>query len=214
MVYGMNTDLSWVDGLANVTHTPKGGTPQSSIPALRRAISQREAAKSGGEYRAGDVRFHVQASLDDDPVAGGTITDADGTVWTIQSKMDATMDTRVAINCRNLVISESLTNVIEVQEATFAKGSYGEQVPTWATASGLGAVPAKIQILSGDSQIDSDRQSTKPAYACYCLTSFEPKVNQRVIDSSGAKYRILSWSEVESISGLLEIILEEMTTDS
>lgn len=82
------TDWQYVDGIETVTHTPQpGGTPDTSVKALRGELSWREVQLGGPAGLApDDLAFDVwAATVTDVPKQGDTLTDGDATVYTILS---------------------------------------------------------------------------------------------------------------------------------
>jgi len=204
-------DLLEMDGVEQITLTRRVGNPQSAIEALRRKISNREMAISDGRYSSSDVRFHVRVNdfeLTAAPVIGDTITDSDGEVWTILAVSKATLDTRYACHCRNLAIQEDVSTLVEVQVATYSKGSYGEQIATWSTVNGMDSVRGKIQLVSGDRNVDDDRLSQSERYRIYFLTEWSATPSHRIIGDDGKKYRVLGINNPEDITQLFSVDAE------
>jgi len=209
-------DLDFVDGLELVTLTRRDGIEQAEIPALGRLIGVREAAASNGRYLAEDRRFHIKVnSLEGEPapVPGDTITDAGGTVWTVLALAHATRETRYGLTCRNLVVTENLTTLLTIQKATYTKGTYGEQVATWANVAELTDIRGKIQPSAVSRSVDQGRLSRSASFTAYLMTSFQPAMDQRIIDSNGTKYRITGYREKDNIAGLLEVDCEIDTSE-
>ena len=205
-------DLLLMDGLAKVILTRRVGNPQANIEALRRKISNREMAISDGRYTSSDVRFHVRVNEfgneNPKPVIGDTISDIDGDIWTILAVSKTTLDTRFALHCRNLAITEDISTLVEIQVATYTKGNYGEQIATWATVDGMASVRAKIQLVSGNREIDNDRLSHDEKYQIYFLTQWTATPSHRVIGPNGTKYRVLGISNPDDITQLFSVDAE------
>lgn len=205
-------DLLEMDGVAQVTLTRRVGNPQLEVNVLRRKISNREMAISDGRYSSSDARFHIQVNLFDNenpaPVIGDTITDADGDTWTILAVSKTTLDTRYACHCRNLAITEGVSTLVEVQIATYVKGSYGEQVATWATVEGMDSVRAKIQLVSGDRSVDNDRLSQSEKYQIFFLAEWTATPSHRIIGPDDTKYRVLGVNNPQDITQLFSVDAE------
>ncbi len=91
-----------LDGLEPlVLHRQLSAVDEQVPHALRIAVSEREAASSGGTLLLSDVHFHLPASeVPISPVPNDTLTDAAGIVWVIQQIQSATCATRWNCLCR------------------------------------------------------------------------------------------------------------------
>jgi head-tail adaptor len=204
------------DGLMDVTLTRRaGGDPETEIPAIRRMIRLAEAGISNGKYTTQDVRIHFAVNQigGDAPVPGDTLTDPDGNIWTILAVETATLQTRFACVCRNLAITEELTTLVTVQAATYSKGTYGEQVATWANVSGLVDVRARVQKIAADRELDQGRIVMQPTYKVYMQQQFEAGPQHRIITSTGQKLRVIGYSKPDDIGSLFEVDCEVDTSE-
>jgi hypothetical protein len=99
----IGTDFVTVlDGLEALVLRREGAAVDEPAPhALRIAVSEREAASSGGTLLLSDVHFHLPASeVPVSPAPGDKLTDSAGVVWLIQQVQSATCATRWNCLCR------------------------------------------------------------------------------------------------------------------
>ena len=91
-----------VDGLESLVLVREGAAVDEQAPhALRIAVSEREAASSGGTLLLSDVHFHLPASeVPIAPSPNDKLIDAAGVVWIIQQVQTATCGTRWNCLCR------------------------------------------------------------------------------------------------------------------
>jgi len=171
--------------------------------ALRRAISTKEAAASGGRYKVSDVNFHLdQAELPGGPSIGMQIVDADGT-WTILETIYETLANRWRCICRQLNI-DSATKVT-IQRATYAKGTTGATEPTWATLAI--DVAAKVQLQSADVETDRSNRIAVAEAIVYFAQQQDLRPSDRIISGS-TTLKVLSWDGFDSLEQLFKASCE------
>ncbi|MBX3380898.1 MAG: hypothetical protein KF805_12470 [Phycisphaeraceae bacterium] len=122
-------DLSLMDGHEAVIVRDRAGAWEFPVSLIPRLLSVREAAKSDGAYRMGDVRLHAQANALSIPAKPGDIaTRADGSVYTILSVDTATLGTRFAMVTRRCVIEGATVVEAELYRLSDRKDSMGAVV--------------------------------------------------------------------------------------
>src|SRR5437016_14482984 len=109
--------LDAADGLEAVTYAALNGATTSVSGALRRRITEQEAAASGGRYTRRDVRWHLPAAqLASPPQVGATIADSQGQTWTILQVDHDPRSSRWRCWCRLLGLAV-LSHRVDIQPA-------------------------------------------------------------------------------------------------
>lgn len=174
---------------------------------LSEPTTMRELDPSGGQIVRKATLFVWPVDQSDQPPLGAQILDADGAYWTIlQLERKQHVETWEA-TCVNLSVEAGLDNVATVLRAnSYTKNSAGEAVPTWtAIATGI---PARWQPLQEEAQIFEDADFTKTTYR---VTFGTPPLttpselaggDYRLVDSDGARYRVLEYINEERIDRL------------
>jgi len=193
------------DALESVTvRRPGSSTVRSITSALRRAVSTAEAEASGGKYTASDVAWHMGASeLSDPPQPGDVIVDGNGQRWNVLMAKLATLDGRWRCVCRNLAVVHGLDEYVDIEQATYAKGSGGADEPTWHTARA--GLRARIQPLPAEVKSNNQRQTTAARFKVFLAEDVPLDHTQRVKGSDGTVYRISGYRKAQRIDALLEI---------
>jgi len=199
-------DLAGVaDGLQSVTVKRPGSSGSTEVThALRRALRTREVEASGGRYTAGDVAWHLPASeLASPPRPGDVILDADGRRFTVLDVRQAVLGSRWRCVARNLAVVHGLDTYVDVQRATYSKGTGGAERATWHPwRTGLPAriQPAEIQVNNAHR-----RQTTAARFTVFLADDVELDHTHRIKGPDGTIYRILACRKAERIDALAEI---------
>ena len=166
--------------------------------ALRRAVTTKEAAASGGKALASDTVFHLSAlEQEARPAIGGAIVDSDGT-WTILSVQWQTFVKRWRCICRQLFIDASdPANKVTIQQATYAKGDTGAQEPAWQTIAQN--VVAKVQWQSSRVSTEHTDRTTESVVKVFFTESRSLGVATRIITSDSKTLKVLSWDGFSEI---------------
>ncbi|MBR9800552.1 hypothetical protein GYB59_02100 [bacterium] len=208
----LGDDLLFVDGLQDFTLTRLDGSTETELPGLRRSIRHIEAARSNGELQSGDVRIHLKSSpVSSVPMMGEVLTDADGNDWTILGVEEATLNSRFACVCRRLDV---LRSTITIQEATYSKGDYGEQVATWANVAGFVDVKGSATRVQGSRNVDQGRLSMSDQYEVRMLGKFEFKPHHRIVTSEGKKLRVVGYGDAGTLGAVQRIDCEVDTSEN
>lgn len=199
-------DLASVaDGLQSVTVKRPGSSESTEVThALMRAVRTRELEESNGRYTAGDVAWHLPASeLAAPPRPGDVIVDADGRRWTVLDVQQTVLGSRWRCVARNLAVVHGLDTYVDVEQATYTKGTGGAERATWHVwRTGLAAriQPAEIQVKD-----EHDRRTTAARFKVFLAEDLELDHTHRIKGPDGAIYRILACRKAERIDALAEI---------
>lgn len=155
---------------------------------LRRAVSVREAAASGGKYLTSDTAFHLDVAEIPEPSIGGKITDVDGE-WTILSVDWHTLVNRWRCVSRKLSISGGVT--VTIQRATYAKGTTGAEEPTWATLASN--VSAKVHLLSAEVETENTNRTSRINARVYFAAAQSLGPADRILTTDDMTLKVLSW---------------------
>jgi len=193
------------DGLQSVTITRPGSSMVDTLTsALCRVVSTAEADASGGKCTASDVAWHLPASeLSGSPQPGDVIVDGHGQRWTVLVVELATLDSRWRCICRNLAIVCGLNEYVEIEQATYAKGSGGADEPTWRTCRA--GLRARIQPSPSEVKDSHQRQVTAARFRIFLAEDVPLDHTHRIKGSDGTVYRISGYRKADRIDALLEI---------
>jgi hypothetical protein len=189
-------DLTAVaDGLEAVTLRPPDDDHETAdvsiTQALRRAIGRKEVEASGGKYTARDVVWHFKVSAGT-PIVGGVIVDADSVEWSILETAKQTLGSRWrCVTTKLAVDSPGYDALVEVQEATWTKGTSGAQkVSAWLTV--VAGVAARIEEKVSQVEIEGGAKTTKRTYRIALDLAQTLSQSHRLRDADGDCYRIES----------------------
>jgi head-tail adaptor len=194
-----------IDGLEAVTLARADGSPGVAVPsALRLATRTREAAPCGGHYQTSDVVWHLPtAELAEGPHLGDAIVDAAGQRWTILEVQCAGRGTRWRCAARNLAIAAGLDATVDIEQATYAKGASGTDVPTWTLWRA--GVAARIQPVQSDVRTAAGRQCVETRVTIYLAEDVGVAPAHRIRGPEGGYYTILAVRKASRADALVEI---------
>lgn len=193
------------DLLEPVTLRRRGnGEEVSVVSALRRHLSEREAARSNGKYLASDVRWHLPADqLSSAPRLGDRIVETTGDDYTIVQVSQQVAASRYQVVCRNLAVVHSLCERIDIQEAVVTQGTLGEEVLEWVDH--LPGIRARIQPLVRDIHEGEDRRTLRSTHTIFVAEPLDLTARHRVVGPEGKIYRVIHMHREEEIGALAEI---------
>ncbi len=196
----MSFENSIADDFALITDWLKpvtvGGTDVDAC--LRRAVSTREAAASGGRLLTSDVAFHVDAAeYPTRPAIGTAIVDEDGT-WTVLEVQWHTLAKRWRCMSRQLLIDDTEpTNRVTIQSPTYTKGASGAIKPTFSTAASN--VLARVQLIESEIDTSYANRTTTTAAKVYFAAPQSLGPGYRIIRSDGLTLKVISWNGFDSL---------------
>lgn len=204
--FNPQADFSQVaDALEAVILKPSDGSGSTAISgALRRAVTTREAATSGGKYTASDVHWHLAAAeLPAAPRLGDKIIDAAGECWTILETQLATCGSRWNCTTRNLALAGGLNTFVTILREVATKGPSGAVEPTFIPIAS--AVRARIQELSAARGEQHGRQSGTIKAKIYLAEQILVDNGNRIEAADGTVYEVVGYESADSITSLFTI---------
>ncbi len=197
--------LDVIDGLEAVTLARADGSPSVAVShALRLAVRTREAAPAAGHCQASDVVWHLPAAeLPEGPRLGDAIVDAADRRWTILEVHFAARGSRWRCTARDLAIAAGLDATVDVEQATYAKGESGADVPTWSVwRAGLAA---RIQPIAAEIRTAEGRQVAATRVTIYLAGDVGVDPAHRIRGPDGRIYTILGVRKASRADALVEI---------
>jgi hypothetical protein len=170
---------------------------------LRRAVSVREAAASGGKYLSSDVAFHLDAQEVPAPAVGGKITDVDGE-WTILGIDWQTLVRRWRCVARKLSITGGV--LVTIQRATYSKGATGAEEPTWVDTAAN--VLARVQMGVAEMEVVNTNRTSVTSATVFFATEQTLGPSYRILGPSGQILKVLSWNGFDEINQLFAATCE------
>jgi hypothetical protein len=221
----ITSDFSlYVDNLTTLTLAVRGGSTYTVLFAHKNQIGLKEHVPSGGDVKQGDViwQFSVDCtytsggsssglaleSLTEIPL-GSTLTEANGTVWTILTATLQVWTSKWECACRNLTVVASLDTVVTVQVANYTKDDVtGELRENWATVTST--LAAKIQPEQDTVEVKQGQTQTDRTYRITLATELTiiPRASYRIVDASGYTYKMKSYhasSRIDQLPYLLAV---------
>jgi len=185
-------------------HRRGDGTTVQLASALRRAVTDREAAASDGQYTASDVTWHLSAAeLPIPPAVGDTITDASSTAWTVLTVRHDAQDTRWRCACRALEIHQSLDESVDLQIADWTKGDAGAAIASWTTIRT--DLPARIQPHRIEIETSHGRRTVRTTHRVYVAVPLEVTENHRLVGPDGSVYHVVAADRPDRIDAAMVI---------
>ena len=203
-------DLACCDGLETVTLSSPGGESATEVTgALRRRAERHEAEPSDGKYAAAEVTWHLPAAqLAAEPQIGATVTDAASVSYVVLSVERASLGGRWVCRSRALIVGGYLDQRITVQQATWTKSPDGVQVPTWHDV--YANLPARIQPLRGDIEMEYDRRLTRVTHKIFVAQQFVIDHTFRV-RAGEELYRVLGFEQPQRIDVAPAILVAQVS---
>jgi hypothetical protein len=197
--------LDAADGLEAVTFATSGGATTAVTGALRMRITEREAAASGRRYTQRDVRWHLPAEqVASPPQVGATITDNQGTTWTILQVDHDTRASRWRCWCRLVPISSVLSDRIHIQQASWMKDDHGALLAAWGTWKI--DLPARVRRIEAAMRVEHNQRVTRATHLVYLNESLELFQHHRLFHpATGSILHIVGYEMSEQIDALFLI---------
>lgn len=189
----------------NVSVRLTGST--SITNALKRAVSNRDAAMSGGKYRAGDVRWHIaQDELTNPPAIGSVVIDGDGVEWTVLAVDEQTFTNRWRLWCRRLSVADDGLDSITIEKLLRSRSPSGAEQVIWQDWAIN--VAARIQREASSTTVQNDRRDLPDRVTVYTKYQFPVDHRFRVVGADGRTYKVQGYSMPDQIGGMFAINAE------
>lgn len=194
-----------IDGLEAVTLTRRDATVVPVAAALRRRVSEQEAATSNGRFTRSDVKWHLPLDVvGAPPEIGATVTDGDGEVWTVlQADHDASTG-RYRLWTRKLDLRQTATDLITIQEASWSKDDHGALSPAWSNVQA--DVPARVQPIEGVLEIEHDKRLVRVTHRIFLAAAVSITEKHRILRPATSEvFHVVSVENAERLDALFTI---------
>jgi len=190
-------DISqFADDLQTITlRRPGRTTDQTSANALRRRVSIRDRAGTGGVYTTHDAVWHIPTAdlAADPPRLGDIIIDADANEWTVIRMTEQAAATRWRLYARNLAITYNLDSWVNLERYTL---SGTPAVKTWHPV----AARVKARVQPKETKIYTDA-TTARLYKIYLVGDYDCDHTYRFVGPDAtAYYPITALSQAPDVS--------------
>lgn len=217
MTLDLSTDYLVWDGRETVTftahqHASPTDTNYTLTDALRRALTFKEMAASGGVYTTQDRRWIIpQAMLTAAGFAGKPrpadwLTDAQGVRWTVLATDFQVLQSVWLLTTRNLVLAAGLYDLISLWRPANLVDPAGSRGGPFVQV--YADVPARIQEQDGEARDERGQRITVRRYTVYLGQRLEVIQEDRMQDAAGNKYEVMSYSRPDLITDLMELHVE------
>ncbi len=196
---------SVADGLAPVTFRRRASPESTFVPrALRHAMRSQEAAASAGRYTTSDAVWHLaEADLPTVPQPGDQLIDASGQCWTILDVRQTTGAGRWRCVGRNLAVAHGLDQYVDIEKATYTKGSSGAEEPAWQLwRSG---VRAKVQPAKREVRTQHHHAGAPARFTIFLAEDLPLDHTHRIRAPDGTRFRIVAVRNASRIDALPEV---------
>lgn len=186
----LDEDFEVFDNTEEVTLTLAGSNASVEVCALRRQLSVREAAASGGAYTSRDVQFSIRRSkvCKTPPGVGSLITSRDGELFTVYGVDTASLKSRYRCWCREPIMQSSLDQLLSVESPTYSLDEYDAPYTTWVTVHTN--VPGKIYVVDTENEVAREDRQFKPKVMIYLVGVNNIEPNWRIKDEAGNYYNV------------------------
>lgn len=208
----MSLDYQAWDNTESVTFTSHArafDTAYGLTNCVRRAPTWKELAASGGVYSAIDVVWLLPAALvtaagatgTKRPKPADTITDSDGTVYTVlAADYQATRSTWRLIT-RDMVIAYDLQDTLTLRRPTLATdAAAGRTYSTYTTISS--GIACRFQETEASTQDERGKRVTVKRYSVWVATRLYPTIEDQVLDQDSNVYEVRGWRDADRIDQL------------
>ncbi len=202
-------DFATIDAAQTVLLRTARDTAGRNIAAVRRMLTRQEAEASAGRYLADDVVFHLPASDDlPEPDVGATLTEADGTTWTILELRRETLHTRLRCLCRRRRIIAELAELATFYRAVWEKTASGVPMAQWRELR-RGMPVSLSPIDDAGARNEADDAHRRATHRCHLLEDLELDDGCRVrIDD--AAYDVVGFDDQGRIGPGITLLLEQV----
>jgi len=206
---------SIVDGLEEVTLVVAGRADVAVTSAHRNQLAMDDPDQAAGEVRRGSTVWQWPLSeTPERPPLGSVIVDDAGNRHTILELAEQVLGSKYSAVTVNLAVKAGLDNLVVIEQATYAKDSHGEAVPTWETI--VEDVQARVQPISQQTAIEHGQDATEAS--CEILLaddlsglSIDPVgADYRVTDAAGDVYRLDQYVRPERLDALPKLLVRRV----
>jgi hypothetical protein len=207
------------DDVETVTHTSvrNSGNLLDTVPGcIVYELTSEEVAASNGAYEKEDVKWVVPGvCLLRTPKLRDTITDEDGTVWTVGRTWFEKVDQTWELTCRDLIIVNDLQQLITIEVPRVSQDNALGKVydAPWFAPPGNQDVPGRLQPIQADVADERGLHGLRVQYTAYVLRPLQvANANGEMgrLVCNGVYYEIKGYRHPEEIWSLMEIDVERV----
>lgn len=203
----LTTDFATVtDGLETVEFRGRAAGQKISVTAaLRQSIGHKEAAASGGNYTSRDLIWWLQhASLSQDRMVGGRITDSTSAIYNVLEATYEPMGRTWRCVSRMLKL---MSVRVTIQEASYSKGASGAQVKTWTDK--WTSVAAHIEEQTRTEEEAADQLYQEQVFKVYIDRDLDLGKEHRIVGPDETIYKFVDYAgesltELSTFTGLVD----------
>ncbi|MGC3972388.1 MAG: hypothetical protein QM775_35110 [Pirellulales bacterium] len=206
-------DFAAFDLRQNVLVRNPRETASRSMPAVRRSATRSDAHASQGRLLTDLAVFHLPADGEQhEPQIGATITEADGTTWTLVELRREAGGARLRCLCRRREITAELSKFVTIYRAVWQQTSAGVPVAQWIELRRVPAVhvqPIDDAVARQADAVSQAGNSTRRSatHRTYFAERLDLDDNCR-LRSGDCAYDVVGLDEQGSVEPGLVVLLE------
>lgn len=183
---------------------------QTGVRANRRMKVTREQSPSGGVYTHAEMAWLIPAVLlTFVPKPGDTITEADGTVWTVFTVDAKVYKSYYRCTCLAMRLAHDLRDLIDVFSPTNIQDAGGGRIPQFTTAK-YASVAARIQKISEETQDLMGRRGPVSQYQIFTEKQLQITHEDQIRDKTGNVYQVKGYHDPDRLDALFVIDAEQV----
>jgi hypothetical protein len=113
------------------------------------------------------------------------------------------LDSRYMCVARRLEIADGLDQLIDIEQAAWAKGDAGAATATWNTVAT--DIAARIQPLRREVVVEHRRRTIRATHVVYVVEPFAWTENHRIVGPGGELYSVVRSEKQERLDQLEEV---------
>lgn len=205
------------DNLETVTHTSARTNTSNVVTdviagATRYELTSEEVMASNGAYCREDVKWVLpNVQMRRKPKPRDTITDDDGTIWTVGRTWHERLDDTWELVCRDLILVNDLMQSISIEIPRIGQDNALGKVPEWIPKHNL--IPGRLQPVQADVAEERGLRGLRVQYVAIMsepVTVANPQGEMGRLVYNGVHYEIKGYKHPEEIWELMQIDVERV----
>lgn len=175
----LDDDFEVFDNQESVKLTLAGTSTTVVTCALRRQLSVREAAASGGAYTVRDVNFHIPRSgvCKSPPGVGSLLETESSEIFTILQVDKATLKSRFKCTCREPILQSDLDEDLVIESVTYLRDRMNSPYEQWNSRQNI---KGKVYVNANMDEIKLETRRDMKDVSIYLAGSPEIESNWRI----------------------------------